>query len=245
MTHELLEAAEAESLIHIGPPFRLTHGGFSVEPSSGMPMVENEADLKRWLDHFGKALLYLKVHAGRIRYLRGDLINLAEAALGEAASQVIDPEFIGDERDANEDRRVAKGVSPDLRVKAPSFDHARVIAHLKPAQQEKYLQQALDNDWIPSKLKTEVSAEGAGGKTAVRYLLIVEVPTETRQEEWAKKLEAEGFSVTKRSSLKKDAKEKKAAKGGRKKKGEVTARKRRGAPKPYTRRRTPTGPPRS
>jgi len=228
----VLDEAEAQELIHIGPPFRLTHGGYGVQLAGGTPPVQA----------FGKALVYLKAHADRLRYLRGDLILLAEQHLGEEASQVIDAEYIGDEKDANDDRYVAKGVGPDLRLKAKSWQHAKVVAHLKPAQQEKYLQQALDEDWIPSKLKSEVAAAGSSDKTALRFLLIVDVKTEAKQKEWAKKLEAEGFSVTLRSSVKKEPKAKKAKKA---KKGEVTAKKRQGAPKMYTRRRTPTGPPRS
>jgi hypothetical protein len=226
----VLDEAEAQSLIHLGPPFRLTHAGYGLELAGGTPKVEA----------FAKALLYVKVHADRLRYLRGDLINLAEQHLGEEASQVIDAEYIGDEKEANEDRFVSKGVAPELRIRAKSWAHAKTVAHLKPAQQEKYLQQALDEDWIPSKLKQEIQAAGSSDKTALRFLLVVDVKTESKQKEWAKKLESEGFSVTLRSSVKKEAKAAKKAK-----KGEVTARKRRGAPKAYTRRRTPTGPPRS
>lgn len=225
----VLDVAEAQSLIHLGPPFRLTHGGYGLELAGGTPPVQA----------FAKALLYIKVHADRLRYLRGDLIVLAEKHLGEEASQVIDAEYIGDEKEANEDRFVSKGVAPDLRMKAKSWAHSKAVAHLKPKEQEKYLQLSLDEDWIPSKLKNEIAAAGSSDKTALQFLLIVNVKSESKQKEWAKKLEAEGFSVTLRSSVKKEAKAKKA------KKGEVTARKRRGAPKAYTRRRTPTGPPKS
>ncbi len=223
----VLDEAEAQALIHLGPPFRLTHGGYGLELAGGTPPVQA----------FAKALLYIKVHADRLRYLRGDLINLAERHLGEEASQVIDQEYIGDEKEANEDRFVSKGVAADLRMKAKSWAHAKAVAHLKPKEQEKYLQLSLDEDWIPSKLKNEIQAAGSSDKTALRFLLVVDVKTEAKQKEWAKKLESEGFSVTTRSSLKKEPK---ATKKGKK---EVTARKRRGAPKTYTRRRTPTGPP--
>jgi hypothetical protein len=226
----VLDEAEAQALIHLGPPFRLTHGGYGLELAGGTPPVQA----------FAKALLYIKVHADRLRYLRGDLIVLAEQHLGEEASQVVDAEYIGDEKEANEDRFVSKGVTPDLRVKAKSWAHARAVAHLKPKEQEKYLQLALDEDWIPSKLKQEIQAAGSSDKTALRFLLVVDVKTEAKQKEWAKKLESEGFSVTLRSGMKKEPKQKKS-----KGKKEVTARKRRGAPKPYTRRRTPTGPPKS
>jgi hypothetical protein len=97
---------------------------------------------------------------------------------------------------------------------------------------------SLDEDWIPSKIQ----AAGSSDKTGLRFLLVVDAKSEAKQKELAKKLEAEGFAVTLRSSVKKEPKAAKEKKG---KKGEVTARKRRGAPKAYTRRRTPTGPPRS
>ena len=228
---QVLDEAEAQELIHIGPPFRLTHGGYGLELAGGTPPVAA----------FAKAFTYIKAHADRLRYLRGDLIVLAEANLGEEASQVIDPEYIGDEKEANDDRFVSKGVAPDMRLKAKSWAHAKTVAHLKPAQQEKYLQLALDEDWIPSKLKNEIAAAGSSDKTALRFLLVVDVKTEAKQKEWSKKLEAEGFSVTLRSSVKKEPKAKKAKKG----KKEVTAKKRRGAPKMYQKRLTPTGPPRS
>ncbi len=229
-TMQILTEAEAQELIHIGPPFRLTHGGYGIELSGGTPAPEA----------FAKALLYIKVHADRMRYLRGDLINMAEAQLGEEASQVVDPEYIGDERDANADRYVSKGVAPELRMRAKSWEHAKAVAHLKPKEQEKYLQLSLDEDWIPSKLKNEIATAGSSDKTGLRFLLVVDTKTEAKQKEWAKKLEAEGFSVTLRSSVKKEPKEKK-----KKGKKEITAKKRRGAAKMYHKRRTPTGPPRS
>lgn len=228
--NDILSEAEAQALIHLGPPFRLTHSGYAVQAANGKPAASD----------FGKALIYIKAHADRLRYLRGDLINMAEAMLGEEASQVIDPEYIGDEKDANEDRFVAKGVAPDLRLLAQSWAHAKAVAHLKPKEQEKFLQLALDEEWIPSKLKNEVAAAGSSDKTALRFLLIVDVKTEAKQKEWSKKLEAEGFSVTLRSSVKKEPKAKK-----KKAKKEVTAKKRRGAAKMYTRRRPPTGGPKA
>lgn len=131
-------------------------------------------------------------------------------------------------------------MAPELRARAKSWAHAKAVAHLKPKDQEKYLQMALDEDWIPSKLKNEIQAAGSSDSTGLRFLLVVDTKTESKQKEWAKKLEAEGFSVTLRSSVKKEPKAKKEKKG----KKEITAKKRRGAPKAYTRRRTPTGPPR-
>lgn len=77
---QVLDEAEAQELIRLGSPFRLTNGGYGVELAGGTPPVEA----------FGKALLSLKVVLERGRYLRGDLINMVEAQHGEAASQVID-----------------------------------------------------------------------------------------------------------------------------------------------------------
>jgi hypothetical protein len=228
----VIDEAEAQALIHLGPPFRLTHGGYGLELAGGTPPIQA----------FAKALLYLKVHADRLRFLRGDLILLVESNHGEEASQIIDDEYVGDLKEANADRFVSKGVAPDLRLKAKSWAHAKEVAHLKPEKQAKFLQMSLDEDWIPSKLKSEIAAAGSSDKTGLRFLLVVDAKSEAKQKELAKKLEAEGFAVTLRSSVKKEPKAAKEKKG---KKGEVTARKRRGAPKAYTRRRTPTGPPRS
>jgi len=70
---QILSEAEAQEMIHIGPPFRLTHGGFGLELSGGTPPLEA----------FGRAMIYVKSHMDRGRYLLGDLANLAEANHGE------------------------------------------------------------------------------------------------------------------------------------------------------------------
>jgi hypothetical protein len=226
---QVLSESEALEMIHIGPPFRLICGGFGIELSGGTPPLEA----------FGRAMLYVKSHMDRGRYLLGDLANLAEANHGEAASQVIDPEYLGDEKETSENRFVAKNVSPDLRMRAKSWQHAKTVAHLRPEQQEKYLQMALDEDWIPSKLRNEIMAAGSSDKTSLRFMLIVDTKTEAKQKEWAKKLESEGFSVTLRNSQRKEPKAKKAPKAKRAKgepKNPVTA-KRKGTVKMYTRRK--------
>jgi hypothetical protein len=133
---------------------------------------------------------------------------------------------------------VAKNVAPELRSKAKSWDHARVVANLKPKEQEKWLQQALEQDWIPSKLRSEIAAAANGGESALRFIIVVDAKTEAKQKELAKQLERDGYTCTLRSGLKKK-KAQKAPAAKRAKKGEITARKRRGAPKMYTRRRTP------
>lgn len=188
------------------------------------------------LEECGEALKRLSSISATIKYWRGDLIVLTEGLYTEAASQLIDAELL-DEAEASAERFVAHNVPPEMRALAPSWDHARVVANLKPAEQKKWLQQALDQDWIASKLKHEVLAAANGGETAVRYLLLVDAKTEAKQKELAKDLEARGYTCTPRTSVRKQRK-KKAPKAKRGKK-EVTAKKRRGAPKMYTRRRPP------
>lgn len=215
-----------EQLVPLGAPFALTEHGLSA-PFGPRPTIEQCA----------AAAMKLKRIHGALAYWIGDFAELVETLHGEEASQIIDPEFL-DEKTLSDYRFVAKSVGVPIRRMAPSWDHSKAVARLPPAKQEKWMQQSLDQDWIASKLKAEISADGAGGSTAMRFLIIVDAKTEAKQKELAKKLESEGFVCTLRSGLKKEAKAKKA-KGGGRKKGEVTARKRRGAPKMYTRRRTP------
>ncbi len=69
----------------------------------------------------------------------------------------------------------------------------------------------------------------------MRYLLIVDAKSEAKQTELAKKLEGDGFGVTKRTGVKRDRVAKKAKpKSGAKK---PAAAKKAGAPKPYARKR--------
>jgi hypothetical protein len=210
-------------LVPLGPAFSLTEHSLSA-PMGVDPSIEQ----------CGEAAQRLKTIFGAIAYWMGDLINLTERLHGEQASQVIDAGFL-DEKLTADFRFVAQQVGVPLRAIAPSWDHARAVARLKPAQQEKWLQKALDEDWIVSKLKSEISAAEAGGSQALRFLVIVDAHTEAKQKALAAELEKQGYPCTLRSGLKREVKEKRArkAKGGIRKGGA----KRRGAPKPYARRK--------
>lgn len=195
---------------------------------------------KPTLEQCGQALHRLRDIRAAIDYNLGDLINATERIHGEAASQVIDAELL-DERVASELRFVTGKVGEDVRAMSPGWEYSKVVANLKPADQKKWLQQALDQDWIASKLKSEITASAVGGTSAMRYLLIVDTKTESKQNELAKKLEADGFVVTKRTGVKKErkAKSKKApaAKKAAAAKTSGGAKKKAGTPRPYQRKR--------
>lgn len=218
-----VEVIFSNTLLPVGAPFALSQTAL---------MVNNGDALT--IEQAGQAAGKLKAVHGSLAYWMGDLIDIIETRFGEEAAQIIDPDFL-DEKLVADYRAVAKAVAPPMRALAASWDHAKAVSRLKPEAQEKWLQKALDEDWIASKLKQEITAAGAGGDSSMRFLLIVDTKTEAKQKELAKRLEAEGFSCTLRAGLKKEPKEKKAKKTRAKK--EITARKRRGAPKPYTRRR--------
>jgi hypothetical protein len=209
-------------LVAVGQPFRLSEHGLAI--NGGKPTFEECATAADKLK---------KVH-GALAYWLGDLINLTEGLFHEEASQIIDKEFLS-EKDVSAFRFVAERVSLKTRALAPSWQHAQAVAALKPAEQEKWLQKALDEDWIASKLKAEVQADDAGGASKMRFLLIVDAGTEAKQIALADRLEKEGYRVTKRSGLKKEAKPKKIK--GEKKKVVTTRGKKRGVVKPYARRR--------
>lgn len=211
-------------LVPLAAPFHFGEHGLTVN-GGPKPTLADCAD----------ALRKVQRVAGAIRYCRGDLISYIEKVFKEEAAQVIDADLL-DDKETRDDRFVAEHVLLPMRQKAPSWDHAKAIAGLPPAKQEKFLQAALDNDWIASKLKSEVQSDQVGGESKMRFLLIVDCGTEAKQTAVADRLEKEGYGVTKRSGVKKEAKatKAKAAKG----KKEITARgKKRGVVKPYARRR--------
>lgn len=224
--------AEAQAqLVPVGSMFEL--GDFALTARSDGPpptLAQCGAGMKRLLMVRSRLMFYL-----------GDLMNLAESLYSEEASQIIDHEDI-DERTAKDCTFVAAHVHPRIRGLAPERDpwpYCQAVAKLKPEQQEEFLRRAAEEDWSVPKLKTEITAaNAAGGKSAMRFLLIVDCKTEPGQGKLAKELEGRGLSVTSRSGLKREPK---AKKKGKAKRGEVTAQKRKkGAPKMYTRRRPPT-----
>lgn len=209
-------------LIPLGSPFHITERGLVMNhPPSFEQAQEAAGKLK-------------KVHES-ILYWIGDIAHMCEGLFHEEASQIIDQAWI-DEKTVAACRFVSEKVSPKVRALAPSWEHARAVAALPEKQQEKWLQKALDEEWIASKLKSEIQSEAVGGESKMRFLLIVDCGTEAKQDALAKSLEKDGFSTTKRAGVKKEAKPKKKLKGEKKK--EITARgKKRGVVKPYARRR--------
>jgi len=187
------------------------------------------------LEEITKAAGKLKDIRGALRYWRGDLINLAEKLHPEQASQIVDADTFGDEAETNADRLVASKVDLAVRRASPSWEHSRAVAHLAHKDQVKWIQKALDEDWIASKLKTEVQAAEVGGKTGMRFLLIVDAGTEAKQTKLAATLEKDGYKVTLRTGIKREAKAKKPKKL---KAGAVTARAKKGGRRPYAPRKS-------
>lgn len=190
---------------------------------------------KPTLEQCGAALQRLAQVRRAIDYNLGDLINLTEKLHGEESAQVIDSDLI-DERVASELRFVTKNVDEDIRALSPGWEYSKVVAKLKPKDQAKWIQQALEQDWIASKMKTEIEKSQHGGSTAMRYLLIVDTKTEAKQNELAKKLEGDGFTVTKRTGVKRERKSAKKSPKAKKLTGGKSAKKT-GAPRPYVRKR--------
>lgn len=204
----------------------------------GPPFVVDSVALERrgaapTLDQCGGALRRITKIMDGAKYWRGDLLNLSEGLFAEEASQIIDHELL-DESAAKAEMFVAKHVAPTTRAHAQSWDHARVVAGLKVEQQVEWLDKSRADDWSARKLATEIGKDAAGGKTVVRYWLVVECGTEAKRDKLAEDLGAKGFTVKKQEAMKKVPKPKKA------KKGPVTAQKKhRGAPKMNTRKRVP------
>lgn len=209
-------------LVTLGSKFHVTEHALVVGTATA-PTLEETAQAADKLKRIHDAL----------KYWIGDVIRMAEGLFHEEASQIIDASFL-DEKTINDCRFVSTRVDVDVRQLAPSWDHAKAVANLKPVDQKKYIQKALDENWIASKLKSEVQAASVGGKTGLRYLLIVDAGTEPKQAALAKKLEGDGYGVTTRTGIKRDPKPAKKPKG----KKEITARgKKGGHVKPYARRR--------
>ncbi len=214
-------AEQSSELVILGAPFHVDEHALTVA-TAAPPTLEDVA----------VAADRLKRIHGALMYWIGDVTRLAEGLFHEEAAQIIDKDFL-DEKTINDCRFVATRVDRDVRRMAPSWDHAKAVANLKPADQKRFIQRALDEDWIASKLKTEVAAVAAGGKSGMRFLLIVDAGTEAKQGKLADTLERDGYQVTKRTGVKRDkTKGKKAAKKG--KAGPITARSKKGGARPYS-----------
>lgn len=205
-------------LVTLGAPFHVD--GLTLSARNGVTFEEA-----------GAAALKLKQVHGALHWWIGDLIRLTEGLFHEEASQIIDQEFL-DEKTITECRAVSASVGPDMRLMAPSWEHAKAISRLKPAEQKKFLQMCLDDSWTAAKLKSEVDAKSVGGKSGMRFILIVDAGTEAKQTALAKALEKDGYSVTKRTGIKRVAKTKKG-KASPKKLKAVAKIKRTGGRRPY------------
>jgi hypothetical protein len=175
----------------------------------------------------------LKRIYGAARYWLGDLMNLTEGLFAEEASQLIDESFLS-EAEVKAFTFVAAKVQPTARAHAPSWEHAKVVAVLPHEEQLEWLDKARAEAWSARKLASEVAQAKAGGKTVMRFWLVVECGTEARRDKLADRLEGEGYGVKRSEKLAKAPKVKRA------KKGPVTAqRKQRGAPKRNRTKRVP------
>ncbi len=183
----------------------------------------------------------LKRIYGAARYWLGDLMLLTEGLFAEEASQLIDESFLS-EKEVKDFCYVAGKVRPTTRAHAQSWDHAKAVAHLPDEDQVEWLDRAraggstsgADEPWSARKLATEIGKAEAGGKTVMRWWLVVECGTEAKRDKLADRLEGEGYGVKKSEKLSKVAKPK------RKKKAAITAQKKhKGAPKRNRTQRVP------
>lgn len=212
--------------------------GFEIVPLGASFVVGSTALERRGPDaptlyQCGAALRRVTKIIAFDRFWRGDLLNLTEGLFAEEASQVIDHELM-DEADVKIERLVSAKVAPTTRSHAQSWDHARAVVNLKSDKQVEWLDKSRGEGWSARKLATELAKAAAGGKTVMRFWLVVECGTEAKRDKLAETLTADGFAVKRQEGMKKVRKPKRA------KKGPVTAqKKRRGAPKMNTRKRVP------
>jgi hypothetical protein len=185
-------------------------------------------------DHWAEAAERLRKVHGATKYWIGDLLNMGEGLFSEQASQVIDQSYLS-EAEVKQYTYVAKQVAPTTRAHAQSWDHARVVAGLKPEAQAEWLDKSRAEDWSARKLASELAgALAEPGKTTMRWWLVVETKTEALRDKLAEELEGRGHGVKRQEKLTKVAKPKRG------KKAEVTAqRKHKGAPKRNTVQRPP------
>ncbi len=218
MSTENESGAENNGLIRLGPPFVVDSVGLARR--GGPPTME---DCRIALGRICKV-------KDAVRYWRGDLLNLAGTLFAEDSSQLLDPELL-DEKESAEEMRVADKVDPVARAHSPSWQHSQAVAKLAKEDQITWLDKARAEDWSARKLASEMAAAAGGGKTAMRFWLVVECGTEAKRNKLADRLEAEGHSVKRQEALRKVKKAK------RKKKGPITAQKKRRGPTPLNQRK--------
>lgn len=218
------DAVMSNQLVAVGAQFMLDSVGLSLPRGTKPPILSFEHAFER-----------LGAASESINYYIGDLVNLGESLYGEEAAQMIDDKHL-DEKSVRTYAWVCKRVQDTERRVAQSFSHAQVVAALGREDQRKWLEKSRGEDWSVSKLKFEVQAASADGKSKIRYLLIVDCPSESKQNKVAEELEADGLVVLKKQAIKKVVKPKKE------KKGPVTA-KRKGPTKMSATKRVPSGGP--
>ncbi len=185
-------------------------------------------------DQWADAADRLKKIHGASKYWIGDLLAMGETMFSEEASQVIDQSYLS-EQEIKAFTYVAKAVLPTTRSHAQSWDHAKVVAPLKPDAQVEWLDRSRGEDWSARKLASEIAQATSDGKTVMRWWLVVECGTEAKRDKLADELGPRGYTVKKQEKM---AKVPKAKKAKRAMKGPVTAQKKhKGAPKRNQRKR--------
>ncbi len=212
------ETAGSTQLVPVGPSFML-------DPYCLMQAQARPLTFEQW----ARAAETLRKVDSSIRWWIGDMLNIGDSLFGEEASQVIDHEKWSEQTVKNF-CWVAKNVAPSNRAIGQSWSHCQVVAALTTSEQRRWLKESAQQGWTVSKLKTEIMAALAGGKAKLKFWLIVNCENEGKQTKLAERLEVDGFTVLRKSGLKRDKAPKKVKEKG------ITARKRR-AGKMTTRRR--------
>lgn len=208
------EVFGTQQLVPVGPKFHIdVHSHvLTLNPHAAAPSVVDSQNAVRTIRRV----------QDNIQWFQGDLFNLIEATHKDEASQIIDAEETGMSSSTVRNLQwVAEKVPEENRIIAPTWSHAQAVASLTPLKQRKWLEKAREEDWSVAKLKSEVAASEDGGKHALKFIVVCVLPTEAKMNKVAEQLEAEGYTVTKRTAV--ATKERKRAK-----KHEITARKRRG-----------------
>ena len=112
---------------------------FELTPTS--LTIKGEISIEDWLDYGRYKLEYVE---GALQWWIGDYLNEGERQHGEKFSQAIDE---SQARSWKVYKWVSSKVQKVTRVTLLSWAHHREVASLKPAEQSRWLQKAIDNHW--------------------------------------------------------------------------------------------------
>lgn len=140
----------------------------------------------------------LRVVERGAQFALGDFINYVEARFGEEAAQIIDASSGWSEKTVSVYRWISARVNPAIRrMDRLGIRHHLLVAGLTPAQQEKWLTKASNDDgdepWTVSKLGEAMTEVGDAPDTA--WWVLVATQSAADQASLMASLEAQGRQV--------------------------------------------------